>query len=131
MTKAAPVSVSAGDFFAQVAYEADAPRAVVVLRGVADWRVRATLDSLLHSIMADIGRLRLERVDLDFRALEFMNSSCFKSMVSWLSALQTRTVEPQCKVHFISKTGVPWQQRSLAALACVAVDRVTIEDRPL
>ena len=64
---------------------------------------------------------------VDVRELEFMNSSCFKSIVSWLTSIMELPPPEQYKVHFLSNPERLWQRRSLHALRSFALMLVTIE----
>lgn len=99
----------------------------VRLAGTADYEARSDVDAVIGKLHQEMLRLRAPKVVVDLRALEFMNSSCFKVFVSWLAAV--RDLEPgrQYRIHLRSNPALHWQRRSLAALACFAVDVVAIE----
>jgi anti-anti-sigma regulatory factor len=77
------------------------------LIGSADAEAKADLDALIEKVQTEAVRLAATKVTVDLRHLEFMNSSCF---------------------HFLSNPEHHWQRRSLAALACFAVDLVAVEN---
>ncbi len=56
-----------------------------------------------------------------------MNSSCFKSFVTWIGEVQDLQPDKQYRIHFRSNPEMLWQRRSLHALRCFAVDLITIE----
>jgi hypothetical protein len=64
---------------------------------------------------------------VDFRAFDFMNSSCFKAFVTWIGLVQ-ELESGQYKIRFLSDEGKHWQRRSLDALRCFAVDLIQIEN---
>lgn len=64
---------------------------------------------------------------MDVRQLEFMNSSCLKSLVWWITAVQKQSGERKYRIVFVSSPSVFWQRRSLNPLACLASDFVTIQ----
>lgn len=101
--------------------------ATVVFRGTADVESRPDLDALVKKIHDEAMRLKVSKVVIDFRTLEFMNSSSFKIFVGWLAHVQELPSDAQYRIHFLSNPSVHWQRRSLAALSCFAVDLVTIE----
>jgi hypothetical protein len=72
-------------------------------------------------------RLSASKVIVDFRELEFMNSSCFKIFVAWLAQVRDLEATQQYRIHLLSNPNLLWQRRSLAALSCFAVDLVAIE----
>ena len=66
------------------------------------------------------------RVVVDFRQLEFMNSSCFKAFVTWLQNLLDVPAERRYRIRFVSDPNKHWQARSLRALACFATELVDV-----
>jgi anti-anti-sigma factor len=101
--------------------------ATIAFRGTADVESRPDLDALVKKIHEEALRLKVSKVVIDFRSLEFMNSSSFKIFVGWLATVQELPGDRQYRIHFLSNPSVHWQRRSLAALSCFAVDLVTIE----
>lgn len=101
--------------------------ATVGFRGTADVESRPDLDALVKKIHEEAMRLQVSKVVIDFRTLEFMNSSSFKIFVGWLASVQELPADRQYRIHFLSNPSMHWQRRSLAALSCFAVDLVTIE----
>jgi hypothetical protein len=99
----------------------------VKFSGNADMRTKSALDALLLKVHAEAQRLAAARVVIDFKSLEFMNSSCFKSFVSWISEVRDLDPTKQYRIHFLSKPELLWQRRSLHALRCFAVDLISIE----
>ena len=95
--------------------------------GTADVEAKPDLDTSVKKLQEESLRLGATKVVVDFRELEFMNSSCFKVFVSWLAALQEIAPEKQYRIHLLSNPSLHWQRRSLAALSCFAVDLVAIE----
>ena len=65
---------------------------------------------------------------IDLRDLEFMNSSCFKSFVSWITDIQELEPAQQYKVRFLSNSKLHWQKRSLHSLRCFAVELITVTE---
>jgi hypothetical protein len=72
-------------------------------------------------------RLQVREVAIDLHQLEFMNSSCFKNVVSWLNRVQELPTTAQYYVRFLSNPALLWQRRSLHALQCFANELVRIE----
>ena len=95
--------------------------------GTADIEAKPELDEVVLKLHGEALRLAATRVVVDFRELEFMNSSSFKVFVSWLAMVQELDAARQYKIHLLSNPSLHWQRRSLAALSCFAVDLVTIE----
>jgi anti-anti-sigma factor len=96
-------------------------------RGTADVEAKPALDHYVAAMHEEACRVGASKVVVDFRELEFMNSSSFKVFVTWLSQVQELPADKQYRIHFVSNPSMHWQRRSLAALSCFAVDLVTIE----
>lgn len=99
----------------------------VKLLGSAETSAMAELDAFLRRVHAHVMDAKLPEVTIDVRALDFMNSSCFKTFVSWIGVVQELPPEQQYKVRFVADDKKHWQSRSLGALACFAVDLIRIE----
>ncbi len=95
--------------------------------GTADLETRADLEAVVTALHAHSIREDTSTVVLDFRELEFMNSSSFKIFVAWLANVQELPPEKQYKITLRSNHNLHWQRRSLAALSCFAAELVTIE----
>lgn len=95
--------------------------------GTADLESRDQLIEVVDGTHDAAAQLGLDRVVVDLRELDFMNSSCFKTFVTWLARVQDLDPDKQYKIHILSNPDFHWQRRSLAALSCFAVDLVTIE----
>ncbi len=125
MSALGDLGVSLRDFSASVTAESGTIE--VRLTGNADMAAKDGLDALLPGVHAEAQRMGVHEVRIDFRELEFMNSSCFKSFVSWISDVGELEAKKQYKIRFISKPEMHWQRRSLHALRCFAVDLITVE----
>jgi len=102
-------------------------RIQVSLSGTADVTIRNQLDHFLREVHQEAQRRRAEEVTVDVRQLEFMNSSCLKCLVWWVSTVQEQPAEGKYRIVFVSSPSVYWQRRSLDALACLAGDIITIQ----
>jgi len=100
---------------------------LVSLAGTADLRVTEDVEKLLADVHQRVLNEAVEEVKVDLRSLEFMNSSCFKSFVTWISQVQDLPEAKQYRIRFISSPAILWQRRSLNALSCFAAHLVTIE----
>jgi len=118
-------AASQGDF----SVEANLQERAIMARftGNADLRAREALEKFLVGLHAEAQRVAAEKVVVDFHRLEFMNSSCFKSFVTWIGEVQDLNADKQYRIHFRSNPEMLWQRRSLHALRCFAVDLITIE----
>ena len=99
----------------------------VQFRGTADVEAKPELDQYVEALHREATRIGVAKLTLDFRELEFMNSSSFKVFVTLLSQVQELPTDKQYRIHFLSNPNMHWQRRSLAALSCFAVDLVAIE----
>jgi hypothetical protein len=99
---------------------------VAKLSGTADLRVTDSVEAILTRVHQKAMELGIPEVQMDLRDLEFMNSSCFKSFVSWISEVSDLT-SGQYRIRFLSNPSILWQRRSLHALSCFAAELVTIE----
>jgi len=99
---------------------------IVRLEGTADSRYTDDLSKFAAAAQQEALAVRPERVVIDFRELEFMNSSCFKSFVNWLQNLLELEPDKQYRIRFMSDPNKHWQARSLKALSCFAADLVEI-----
>jgi hypothetical protein len=118
-------TIREGDFTAEAALRDRA--LTVTISGNADLNVKAQLDRFLAGVHAEVNRQGLEEVTVDFRTLDFMNSSCLKCLVSWISQIQDAPPGKQYRLTFISSPAMYWQKRSLHALSCLAADLVTVQ----
>ena len=99
---------------------------IAKLWGTADLRVTDSVEAILTRVHQQALELGIPEVQMDLRELEFMNSSCFKSFVSWISEVSDLTAG-QYRIRFLSNPSILWQRRSLHALSCFAAELVTIE----
>ena len=103
-------------------------RAITVrLAGNADLAAKNQLEILLPRVHSEALRVGTPEVIIDFTRLEFMNSSCFRNFVTWLSDVQDLPSERQYKIRLVASSSILWQRRSLHALRCFASELVSIE----
>jgi hypothetical protein len=97
----------------------------VRLDGSASHRDVAPLEELFGELHAACARGGIREVVVDLRTLAYLNSSHFKTLVSWIGRMQK--LEPRIPVRFLSNDQHHWQKRSLHALRHLAEDFVFIE----
>src|SRR5262249_29209743 len=102
-------------------------RVVATLRGTAAIGAHTSVGELLERMHVEATRAPTSECVVDLRELEFMNSSCFKSFVTWIGNIRKLDSAQQYKVRFSSNPTIHWQKRSLDALRCFAVDLITID----
>jgi hypothetical protein len=118
-------SISTEEFNANATY--DGKRVSLKMAGNADIRAMFPLESMLKVLEREVDRVGAREVVVDLKGLEFMNSSCFKSFVTWLGNVQELEAGKQYTIRFLSDSTKHWQGRSLNALSCFAMDLVRIE----
>jgi hypothetical protein len=105
---------------------ASGPTLIVTLVGNADLNVKVELDRFMVAVHEEAGRIGAKEVMVDLKELEFMNSSCLKSFVWWISSVQELSAARQYRITFLSSPAMYWQRRSLNALAGLATDLVSV-----
>jgi hypothetical protein len=100
---------------------------VIQLTGNADVAAKQHLAGLLRVVHTQAQERGVGHVRFDIRNLAFMNSSCFKDLISWLDGVREATTVGRYRVTFMSSAALHWQRRSLHALSCFARDLVTVE----
>ena len=78
----------------------------------------------VHAHALEVGAQEL-RVDLT--ALEFCNSSGFKSFIHWIERIQQTPEPKRYKLRFLSTKERKWQRTSLLALSCYGINIVLID----
>lgn len=114
------------EFTATTSHEGSAITAL--LAGDADYAALDAVETLLKRTHAEAKRLGVNEVIVDLKRLEFMNSSCFKCFVSWITEIQDLAEPARYKVRFLSNARLHWQKRSLHSLRCFAVDLITVSE---
>jgi hypothetical protein len=118
-------------FIKQPAFDAHARQdglAILLdLNGDASGDAFEALGKLLTLLHTEAIRRGVAEVAVDIRHLEFMSSSCFKCLVTWVTDIQALEDGAQYKLRFLSNPNVGWQKRSLRSLHCFAIDLVKIE----
>ena len=99
----------------------------LVLTGTADGRAMQPLAQLLPALHTRVLELGAKKVVVDCTDLEFMNSSCFKSFVTWIATAEEAGLKYQ--IVFVSSPKQLWQRRSLHALVTFAPRLVSIQRR--
>jgi hypothetical protein len=97
----------------------------VTFSGTGDVAAIEILSQYLKQVHAEAERLSLSQVTCDFRALSFMNSSCFKAFVVWIDTV--KNAPRAYRIRFLTAADMAWQRRSLEALRRLATSVVSIE----
>ena len=117
-----------GDDFAGAAHHENAT-ITAWLKGNADYAALDALEMLLTRAHSEATRLGANEMVIDLRQLEFMNSSCFKCFLSWITDIQELAPDQQYRVKFVSNPKLHWQKRSLHSLRCFAVELITVTEQ--
>ncbi len=120
------IAVKCDDFHADASHQGG----VMTLRlsGTADYAAVDALEQVLDEVHDECVRANVKQTSVDLRQLEFMNSSCFKCLVSWINVLQELPPAAQYKVTFVSNPQMHWQRRSLHSLKCFAEDLIDVSE---
>jgi hypothetical protein len=100
---------------------------IIALNGTADLDVRTDLASWLRMVHEEVLRLKINRVVVDIRKLEFMSSLCLNAFVGWLATIMEQSPAQQYRVHFKWSRDMFWQRKSLNALRRFALMLVTTD----
>ena len=103
--------------------------AIVHVRLVGDANMSA-VDHLGQSLADVHGRaLRdgVSEVVVDLRQLDFMNSACFKKVVTWITRVEEVDAARRYRIRFLSNPKIHWQRRSLHALHMFAIDLISVD----
>jgi hypothetical protein len=98
----------------------------VRLSGNADMDVVRGLAGYLKTLHLEVVRLRGRRVVVDVRDLYFMNSSCLKTLVTWITTVQEMEKTARYRIDFIRNDNLHWQRRSLDALRNLGTETVDV-----
>jgi hypothetical protein len=120
------VSVAPVDEIDFSAHCTSGPTLSVTLTGSADLNVRDQLEEFVIAVHDEVQRAGAREAVVDVRTLEFMNSSCLKTLVWWISHVQDLPAAQRYRITFLSSPAMYWQRRSLAALAGLASDLVSV-----
>jgi hypothetical protein len=99
----------------------------VSLSGHADVGAKSALDGFVSEVDREASDGPVTEVVVDLRRLAFMNSSCLKTLVTWLNNVRQRPASAQYLVRFLQDRTAYWQERSLAALKAFAPAIVQVE----
>ncbi|HEY4056443.1 MAG TPA: hypothetical protein VGM39_07530 [Kofleriaceae bacterium] len=118
------VNINTTDFAGSARH--DGEKLLLHLRGNADYAAVDSVEELLTKAHQEVIRAGAKEATVDLRELEFMNSSCFKSFVGWITEIQEMPDKDQYKVTFLSNPKMHWQKRSLHSLRCFSVELISV-----
>lgn len=97
--------------------------------GTADLNVKPFVDKFLCEVHAEVCRADLRAVAVDMSGLEFINSSCLKAFVTWITTVQ-EMAQGRYQISFLFKPAREWQQRSVEALSRLGEEVVSTRPAP-
>lgn len=100
----------------------------VVFSGCADNEAQPILPDYFKLLHAEALRLAVAEVVMDIHGLYFINSSCFKALVTWIDLLNGSPATDRYRIRFLKDANLRWQARSFDALHRMCVAHVTVED---
>jgi hypothetical protein len=102
-------------------------RITVRMRGNGGMKAQHVLEQFLTALHQQVQQVGASEVVVDIRELEFMNSSCLKDLVFWLSTVRDAPPAGRYHIVFLSNPAYHWQKRSLHSLTCFATDFVNVQ----
>lgn len=103
------------------------PTLAVAFTGSAEMGVFDALKVIVARLHAAALAAKVTEVAIDFTKLEFMSSSCFKCLVTWIGDITDLEEARQYKLRFHSSSVHLWQRRSLHVLQTFATELVFVE----
>jgi hypothetical protein len=120
-----PIDLRNNDLRATTSLEGGVLR--LAFTGTADASSEAALGTLLSRIHSELLQEEVREAQVDMRALEFMNSSCFKAFITWIIAVDHLPPGQRHRIRFLCNPALHWQKRSLRAMVHFGNDIVTVE----
>lgn len=93
---------------------------VATLAGDGDATTMDELSGYLKDVDREAISLEAKSVVLDFQELEFMNTSCFRLLVTWIAGTG-RSTASRYHVTFRGNPSLCWQRRGIDALRSLAL----------
>jgi hypothetical protein len=85
------------------------------------------LNPFVDAVHAHVLEVSAKEIRVDLTALEFCNSSGFKSFIHWIERIQQAPEPKRYKLRFLSTKERKWQRTSLLALSCYGINIVVID----
>jgi hypothetical protein len=96
--------------------------------GCADNEAQPVLPGYFKLLHAEAQRSGVTLVVVDIHALYFINSSCFKALVTWIDLLNCMPPSQRYRIRFLKDPKLHWQTRSFDALHRMSMAHVGVED---
>jgi hypothetical protein len=101
---------------------------LVEFKGSADNEAQSLLADFFRLVHIEAKRAKVSEVVVDVHALEFINSSCFKTFITWVAENGSVESDARYRIRFLKDPNVRWQARSLDALHRMCLASVNVED---
>jgi hypothetical protein len=85
------------------------------------------LNPFVDAVHAHVLEVGAQEIRVDLTALEFCNSSGFKSFIHWIERIQQVPEPKRYRLRFLSTKERKWQRTSLLALSCYGINIVNID----
>ena len=96
--------------------------------GSADNEAHAVLPGYFKLLHAEVQRSGTTMVVVDIHQLHFINSSCFKALVTWIDLLNGMPPAQRYRIRFLKDPTLRWQTRCFDALHRMSMAHVGVED---
>lgn len=97
--------------------------------GNADMEMLPFLAPYLASVHRRVCEERSAMISVDCRELYFMNSSCIKVLLAWISQVSQLPSAERYVIRFLCNPNLPWQRRTVDAMQAFAPRVVESEFR--
>lgn len=104
-----------------------AGRLELSLSGAAETPDKDMLAAVLTRVHGLWTQHHYTRAVVDLTRLTFMNSSCFKELVTWISKVQDAPAADRYRIQFRYSPDVRWLKGSMHALSTFGVDVVDLD----
>lgn len=99
----------------------------LALTGTADATSETALGTVLTRLHGELVQAGAHEAVVDMRALDFMNSSCFKAFITWIVAADRLPAPQRYRIRFLCNPEIHWQRRSLRAMVHFGSGIVSVE----
>lgn len=96
--------------------------------GSADNEAQSILPGYFRLLHDEVVRSGTALVVVDIHELRFINSSCFKALVTWIDLLNGMPQAARYRIRFLKDSSAHWQTRSFDALHRMSMANVGVED---
>jgi len=84
------------------------------------------LDPFFLKLHQSAVQMAVDTIEVDFRQLNFLNSSGIKALAKWAMMLSQIPAETRYKIRFLHNKGATWQTTSLPTLTYLVPGAITL-----